>query len=99
MRSLSFAIVWFLLVAAFSAAADLLILFRLEVTHKHVELDRSLLRRIIVAFFGLGRHVKHLPTATMLTTALRFVEQKRMRFESETVENTRAFLQRGVRFN
>ena len=88
-----------MLVAGFSAAADLLVLIRLQVADKRVELDRSLLRRIIVAFFGLGRHVKHLPTATMLTIALRFVEQKRMRFESETVENTRAFLQRGVRFN
>ena len=57
MRSLGLAIVWLLLVAGFSGAAatDLFVLIRLEVAHKHVELDRSLLRRFIVAF--LGRHL------------------------------------------
>ena len=55
MRSLRFAIVRLLLVAGFSAAADLVVFIRLQVAHKHVELDRSLLRRFIVAFFG--RHV------------------------------------------
>ena len=55
MRSLRFAIVRLLLVAGFSAAADLVVFIRLQVAHKHVELDRLLLRRFIVAFFG--RHV------------------------------------------
>ena len=55
MRLLRFAIVWRLLVAGPSAAADLVVFIRLQVAYKPVELDRSLLWRFIVAFFG--RHV------------------------------------------
>ena len=51
MRSLRFTIVWLLLVAGISAAADLLVLIRLQVADKHVELDRSLLGRFIATFF------------------------------------------------
>src|SRR5205814_4656010 len=55
MRSLRLAIVWLLLLACFPAAAtNFFVLIRLEVAHKHVKLDCSLLRRLIVAF--LGRH-------------------------------------------
>ena len=75
MRSLRFAIVWLLLVAGFPAAADLVVFVRLQVAHKHVELDRSLLGRFIVAFFR--RHITPLLTVTTLKTALRLVEQKR----------------------
>src|SRR6476619_3817882 len=70
-----FAIVWLLLVAGFSAATDLVVFIRLQIAHKHVELDRSLLGRFIVAFFR--RHITPLLTVTMLKTALRPVEQKR----------------------
>jgi len=63
MRSFRPAIVWLLLVAGFSAAAtNFFVLIRLEVAHKHVELDRSLLRRFFVVFFG--RHVT--PLLTMI---------------------------------
>ena len=47
-----FAIVWLVLVRAFPPAANLFVLFGLEVAHEHVELDYSLLRRIVVLFFG-----------------------------------------------
>ena len=74
MRSLGLAIVWLLLVAGFSTAADVVVFIRLQVAHKHVELNRSLLRRFILAFFG--RHIAPPLTVTILTTAFHLVEQK-----------------------
>jgi hypothetical protein len=68
-RPARFLIVWLLLVAGFAAAADLVLFIWLQVAHKHVELDYSLLGRFIVAFFG--RHITPLLTVTILTNAFR----------------------------